>query len=72
MISPDSVVIEMRPLASYYSAIGLMTSNFALGIETNPSWTVIFGNVLKLRVTMLAVTFFCFDLRVGTSASIRA
>jgi len=63
MISPDSVVIGMRPLASCYSAIGLMTSNLALEIGTNPSWTVIFENVSKLRVTMLEATFFCSDLK---------
>ena len=37
MISPEYIVIRMRPLASFYSAIGLMTSNLILGIRTNPS-----------------------------------
>jgi len=59
MISPDSVVIGKRPFAFYCSAIGLITFNLALGIGINPSWTVIFRNVPKLRVTILAVTFFC-------------
>ena len=72
MISADSVVIGMRPLVFCCSAIRLMTSNLALEIRTNPSWTVIFGNVSKLRVTMLAVTFFYSDLRVRALASTRA
>jgi len=37
MIFPDSIVINMRPLAFYFSAIRLMTSNLALGTGTNPS-----------------------------------
>jgi len=36
------------------------------------TWTVIFGKVPKLRVTILAVTFFCSDLRVRTPASTNA
>jgi len=51
MISQDSVIIRMRLLAFCFSAIRLMTFNLALGTGTNPSWTVIFGKVPKLRVT---------------------
>jgi len=72
IISPDFIVIGMRPLAFYCSAIGLMTSNLTLEIGTNLSWTVIFRNIPKLRVTILAVTFFCSDLRVKTLASTEA
>jgi len=69
MISPDFFLIGMRSLAFYFSAIGLITSNLALWTGTNPSWIIIFGNVPKLRVTMLAVIFFYSDLRVRTPAS---
>jgi len=47
----------MSPLTFCCSAIELMTFNLAFGTETKPSWIVIFRNVSKLRVTMLAVTF---------------
>jgi len=56
MISPDSIVIEMRPLAFCFPAIRLMTSNLALRTRTNLSWSVIFGKVPKLRITMLAMS----------------
>ena len=44
----------------------------ALGTGANPSWTFTVGKVLKPRVNMLEVTFFCSDLRVRTRASINA
>ena len=69
MISSDFVIIGTRPLASYFSAIRLMMSNLVLRTGADPFWTVIFGKVPKLRVTMLAVTFFCFALRVRTPTS---
>jgi len=72
MISLDFVVIRMKPLAFYSSAIGLMTCNLALGTRTNQSWTTIFEKVPKLRVTILAVTFFYSNLRVRTPASTNA
>ena len=50
MISLDFIIIGMRHLAFYFSAIGLMTSNLALGTGTNPSWIVIFGNVKRHHV----------------------
>ena len=59
----------MRSLAFCFSAIELTTSNLALGTGVNASWTVVFGKVPKLRVTILVVTFFCADLRVRTPAS---
>jgi len=46
-----------------------MISNLTLGTGTNPFWTIIFRKVPKLRVTMLAVTYFCSDLRVKTPTS---
>jgi len=69
MISPDSVIIGIRPLDFFFSAIGLMTSKLALGTGTNPSWRVIFEKVQNLRVTILAVTFFCSGLIVRIPAS---
>jgi len=68
MISSDLVIIGTRPLALCFSTIGLTTSSLALGTGANPSWIVVFRKVPKLRVTMLAVTFFCSDLRVRTPA----
>jgi len=35
MISPDFVVIETRPLAFYFYAIGLTTYNLTLGTGVN-------------------------------------
>ena len=72
MISSGVVVIETRLLVSYFSAIGLTISNLALGTWVDPYWTVIFGKVLKLRVTILAVTLFYSDLRVRTPTSTNA
>ena len=66
MISLDFVVTGTRRLASCLSTIGLMTSSLASWTEDNPSWIVIFGKIPKLRVTILAVTFFYSDLRVRT------
>jgi len=72
MISPNFIVIEMWPLAFYFSAIGLMASNLILETGHDPSWTVIYGKVPKLGVTILAVTFFYSNLRVRTPASTNA
>ena len=72
MISPDFVISGMRPLAFCFSVIGLTTFSLALGTGVNPSWTVVFRKVPKLRVTMLALALFCSDLRVRTSASTNA
>jgi len=56
-------------LAFCFSAIGLTTSSLVLSTGVNPSWSVAFGKVSKLRVTIFVVTFFCSDLRVKTLAS---
>ena len=72
MISPDFAVNRVRSLASCFSASGLMTFSHALGIRVGPSGTVIFGKVLKLRVAILVVTFFCSDFNVRTIASVNA
>jgi len=72
MISLVFNVSGKRPLSSCCFTEGLLTSSRALKTGGCPSETVTFGKVPNSRVTIFAVTFFCYNFKVKTLASTKA